>query len=196
MVAHGLMGAASSCSCHRLRRAPDTPLVCCLPVRPNRVFLSSCVIAGVWSDTPDSACLAALDQLERAAGAGRAGPAAAGVGGSGGAGAGDSPAPARQLSFTPSAGASRAVAAAMAGTPPVAAGGLFGGVAAAASTPLSSSGGRAQARPTSHLGRSALLQAAAEEWAMAATRQGSPAAAAAHAPWGCRAARATECLRK
>ena len=105
-----------------------------------------------WSDTPDSACLAALDAMEQQAAMCRQGGAGAGAaaGGVGDITAGASPVPARQLSFTPTVAKIGAAARAAAAT---AAGGAPG------ATPLSgSSGSRGGVLPTSHLGRSALLQ--------------------------------------
>ena len=127
-------GSVPELQVHELAPAepPAAPVV--LPAPPSDGPLKS-----GWSDTPDSACLAMMDCLEQQAADRLAGAAAGGAGTADG-----SPVPARQLSFTPTGHGVRAA----------------GAGAAPGSTPLSS-GGRPSNLPTSHLGRSALQQAAA-----------------------------------
>ncbi|KAL4428417.1 hypothetical protein ABPG75_002506 [Micractinium tetrahymenae] len=123
---------------HQQLAAPAAPGV----VQPAlRMPLSTEAPKSAWSDTPDSACLAALDQLEQQHAAGHlAGPADGAVP----AGVAETPIPARQLTFTPNSAAGGAVP------------------ATAGPTPLTSSGGRRQPQlPTSHLGRSAMQLAEA-----------------------------------
>lgn len=117
--------------------------------------------AGGWSDTPDSACLAALDQLERQHAAGHCAGPDQGAGPP--TGVAETPIPARQLTFTPTGAAGAAAPAAV------------------GATPLSSGGGRRQPQlPTSHLGRSAmqLAEAALHQEQQAATVGPPPHAAA------------------
>ncbi len=113
-----------------------------LCIHISHLGLSLASFAGGWSDTPDSACLAAVDHLERQhAVCHPAGPAE-GTGPP--AGAAETPVPARQLSFTPTSTAAAVV--------PVAVG----------LSPLTSNDGRRQPQlPTSHLGRSAMQLAEA-----------------------------------